>query len=138
MNESGGDEPNPRQHFSKEQVVDMLSQARKEVGIRHPAKLNRDDPASTAFTMWTQQENPYGKDFSPQIAFHLWKLDRTMAEFDAGFDDPEFLDELGREFLMQDLQKARSDRNIEGMNEVIEKIKKARNKVVRKLRRSKV
>lgn len=130
MSESQTGEPS-KENYSREQIIELLRDARERTGVRHPDDLGSDDPAVEAFLTWCSQANPYIGVLPPKAAEHSWNLDKTLAYFDAGFDDPDYLDELARDFLVQDRDAAKVDRADEGMKVVIGRI----NDAIRSIRR---
>lgn len=130
MSESKTGEPS-KENYSREQVIELLRSARERTGVRHPDDPGFDDPAIEAYLAWCSQANPYTGVLPPKAAEHSWNLDMTLAYFDAGFDDPDFLDELVREFLVQDRDAAKVDRTEEGMKAVLGRI----NNAIRSVRR---
>ncbi len=113
------------ENYSQAEIVEILRRARERTGTKHPDDLDLDDPAGNAFVVWCAQENPYESLLPPKAAEYKWDLDKTMAYFDAGFDDPDYLDELASDFLIQDLDNAEAEKNEDGMEDVIEQINDA-------------
>jgi hypothetical protein len=124
-------------NFSREQIINILKNARERTSIRNPDDLDVNDSAQQLHSQWCAQENPYLTTFPQKAAAYKWDLDRTMAYFDAGFDDPDYLQELAYDQLDQDLENAERDKNEEGMESVIDSIKEAVNRVVEKIQAGK-
>lgn len=110
------------ENYSQAEIIEILSRARKRTGVKHPGDLELEDSAGKAFVAWCSQNNPHIGTIPPKAAGHKWNLDQAMAYFDAGFDDPDYLEELANDFLIQDLNNAEAERDEEGMESVIGQI----------------
>ncbi|MDB5194021.1 MAG: hypothetical protein JWN50_35 [Parcubacteria group bacterium] len=80
-----------------------------------------------------QQENPYLATHSAEVAGYLWNLDKTMVSVNDGSASPEDLDDIAHDFLLQDLDRAELEKDKQGMDEVIERIKNAIRQVEEKI-----
>lgn len=94
-----------------------------EQGITNPDDLDLDDPevqeAHELFYQWQAQEE--ARVQGNKEAEHEFNLAKTTFYVDAGFTDPEYLDEV-LESLDQNLQDAEEDNDDESMAGIIEKI----------------
>ena len=96
-------------HYSREQVIEAFRKF-PEKGITSPDDLPDNDPevteANNILDTWAQQaQNEAKRQGTPEAGFEF-ELDRSTIFTDAGFEDPDYLDEVANDWLVQDLQRA--------------------------------
>ena len=119
--------------ITREEMVEGLKLEREKTGFRHPGDLSLDSPAVLAHTKWIKDSDADAVNFSESELARL-NLSKTMSEFDAGFDDIDFLDELANEYLSHDLREAKRSKKAPGMDLVIKEIQDAISLVKSKLK----
>jgi hypothetical protein len=79
-----------------------------ERGVTNPDDLDREDPevkqADELFYAWVSQED--ARSQGDEELQHRANLTKSMFYVDVGFNDPEYLDEVLRDWLLQDAQDA--------------------------------
>jgi hypothetical protein len=115
-------EPTPQPpQYGREQVVDGLRPL-VDRGFSNPDDLPADDPevqqAQAAYFAWNKQERSRAGANPDPAAFLEYQLSASTLYLDAGFSDPDYVDEVANDWLAQDLERAES----EGFNEVAAKI----------------
>ena len=95
--------------FTRKQVVDAFKKFPKR-GITHPDDLSSDDTdvisANALLQVWDNQQKAEVKRIGTPEAEHEYNLSRYTIYVDAGFTDPDYLDEVASDWLQQDLQAA--------------------------------
>src|SRR3989304_2875739 len=93
--------------YEREQVVGALRKLTAK-GFTHPDDLPLDDPevisANKLLGGWTQQQETAAKTTGTLEAELEYSLDMSTILVDAGFSDPDYLDEVAHDLLAQDLQ----------------------------------
>ena len=107
--------------YTREQVVEGFRKF-VERGVTNPDDLASGDPevdeAQAAYFAWNAQEKAKA-DRNPDPAAGLeYSLSASTLYLDAGFSDPDYVDEVANDWLDQDLERAES----EGLTEVAAKI----------------
>ena len=103
-------------NISREQVVEAFKKFVAQ-GITNPDDLpaNNDSVAANKLLdEWTEQEMKKAKKTGGPKADLLFSLGRTTIFIDAGFSDPEHLEEVSQDWLPQELDNAQA----EGLTEV--------------------
>lgn len=107
--------------FTKEQVITAF-QKFIDKGVTHPDDLPLDDPevivAEWILDSWAQQEQKTALEEGTIEAKLQYELDRTTIMVDAGFSDPDYLDEVANDWL----QQIATDAEREGSPEMVAKI----------------
>lgn len=95
--------------YSREQVIEAFRKF-PEKGVTSPDDLSSTDPevieANNILDTWTQQEQDEANRKGTPEAQLEFSLSRSTIFIDAGFSDPDYLDEVANDWLTQDLQKA--------------------------------
>lgn len=95
--------------YSREQVIEAFRQFPAN-GITNPDDLPLSDPevikANGILDAWTQQESDEVQRLGTPEADLEFSLSRSTILVDAGFSDSDYLDEVTRDWLAQDLQEA--------------------------------
>jgi len=106
---------------TRQQVVDGFKKF-VDRGIANPDDLPLDDPqvatANAILDAWCQQAEARVKQNRSPEANLEFSLSRSTVLTDAGFSDPDYLDEVANDWLVQDLQRAEDA----GLTEVAHKI----------------
>ncbi|QQG43779.1 MAG: hypothetical protein HYW45_02035 [Candidatus Daviesbacteria bacterium] len=107
MNENIPSSEKPR--FTREQVVDAFRKFPPK-GIASPDDLPLNDPevisANAVLQVWDNQQKAEVQRLGTQEANLEYTLSRSTIHVDAGFSDPDYLDEVANDWLAQDLQEA--------------------------------
>lgn len=116
--------------MDRRELVNLFAKLRQEKGAKHPDEHEfNDDPkvikANDKFFAWVKQEDAKADKAGTQKAHFENLLSKDLFYVDAGFDDPDYLDEVASEFLSQDLDDAESVTD-EDLSEIIAKF---RNKI---------
>lgn len=123
MNENLPPSENPL--HQREQVVQAF-QKFTDKGITRPDDLPLDDPeviqANKLLDEWTNQQQILAKEKGTPEAELEFSLDRTTIYVDAGFKDPDYLDEVTNDWLDQDLEAAQEAGLIEIVGKIQDKI----------------
>jgi hypothetical protein len=96
-------------HFNREQVVATF---RKFIdsGVASPDDLSLDDPevvaANAIMDSWSDEAERSIRQGSTFEAALEYTLSRSTVYVDAGFADPDYLDEVANDWLAQDLEAA--------------------------------
>lgn len=94
--------PEQRGEITREEVVNAYSVFVKQ-GIEHPDDLDLEDPevkmANELFNRWQEQEDARVGG-NEELAYRT-DLAKTMLFVDAGFTDPDYLDEILSDYLVQ-------------------------------------
>jgi hypothetical protein len=97
-------------HISRNEVIEGLRKV-AERGIVHPDDLDRTDQevkqAQERMFAYVNQEDEKAKQAKTPEAIYENRFDQATLEVDAGFTDPEYLDEVANDWLVQDEQDAR-------------------------------
>lgn len=116
-------EPSPEQNpqYTREHVLEGLRKL-SEKGIKRPEDLSPSDPdaieAERILDEWRAQSTRRAEESQDPFAKYLNNLEQITIFVDAGFSDPDYLDEVAKDWLAQDLQEAIDD----GLPEVAAKI----------------
>lgn len=93
----------------KEQVTGAFKKF-LDRGFTSPDELPLDDPevmeANDILDVWTKQEQEKAEAKGTIEADLQFNLDRSTIFIDAGFSDPNYLDEVANDWLLQNLQEA--------------------------------
>jgi len=112
--------------IEREHVFSELAKI-SDKGVRHPDQLDDSDPetaqAFQLFFGYAKQRQDYAKSIGTQEAELETSLDLSTVRTDAGFNDPEYIDEVVNDWLAQDEQKALN-------NDLEELAVKIRNKTI--------
>lgn len=107
--------------YQREEVIKAL-QKFVERGITHPDDLPPNDPevlaANILLDAWTEQQEAIAQRKGTPEADLEYSFDRSTIFVDAGFSDPNYLDEVANDWLVQDLQDAEEA----GLTEIAKKI----------------
>jgi hypothetical protein len=107
MSETQSSPENPQ--YSREQVLGAF---RKfiEAGYTHPDNLPLDDPevaeANRNLDAWGDRAEHQAQQNPAPDAMAEYGLSRTTALVDAGFSDPDYLDEVANDLLVESLAEA--------------------------------
>lgn len=108
--------------YSREQVIEAFSKFPQR-GINNPDDLSESDPevieANNLLDAWTKQAQSEAQRKATPEANLEFTFDRSTIFVDAGFSDPDYLDEVANDWLAQDLQEAEDA----GLTEIASKIK---------------
>ncbi len=102
--------PSPEEpRFTRGRVVDAFRKFPAK-GITNPDDLPPDDSevisANGLLQVWDNQQKDEVKRLGTQEANLEYTLSRSTIYVDAGFSDPDYLDEVANDWLAQDLQEA--------------------------------
>lgn len=107
--------------YSREQVVDAFKKF-PERGITNPDDLPLDDSdvisANALLQVWDNQQKAKVRKLGTPEADLEYTLERSIIYVDAGFSDPDYLDEVANDWLAQDLQIAEDT----GLTEIASRI----------------
>lgn len=96
-------------HYTREQVVDAFRKFPKK-GIANPDDLPLDDSdvisANAFLQVWSNQRQAEVKRIGTPEAELEFIFEKSTIHFDAGFSDPDYMDEVAHDWLAQDLQAA--------------------------------
>ena len=96
-------------NHTREQVIEALRKFPQR-GIHSPDDLPEADPevieANNILDAWTKQAQDEAKRKGTSEANLEFSLNRSTIFVDAGFTDPDYLDEVANDWLAQDLQEA--------------------------------
>lgn len=123
--------PEPKK-IAREEVIALYKKF-VDRGIKNPDNLDLKDPevdeANELFDKWRAQEDALAKG-NEELA-HRVNLSKTMFYVDAGFTDPMYLDEVLKEWLLEDAQGTEKEHDnperIETHRQIAEAIKKVKN-----------
>lgn len=119
-------------HINKDQVIETFRKF-ADKGIPSPDDLDLDDPevitANQILDGWSVQEETAAKKIGTRDAELQYELDRSTIMVDAGFSDPDYLDEIVNDWLVQDLQAAQD----EGLTNMASKIQAKMDQIQTKL-----
>lgn len=126
---------NPK--INRQEIVNLFARLRLEKGVRHPDDPGfNEDPevkmANSMFFAWVEQEDAKTGKIGTRKAYFESLLSKDLFYVDAGFDDPDYLDEVASEFLASDLDNAEgvTDEDLsETINKFREKIAEIRSKI---------
>lgn len=108
--------------FTREQVIDAFRKFPRK-GITNPDDLPLDDSevinANALLQVWDNQQKATAQRLGTPEANLEYTLSRSTIYVDAGFSDPDYLDEVANDWLPQDLQEAEDA----GLTETARKIK---------------
>ena len=95
--------------ISRDQVLEVLKKLSAR-GIAHQDELyEMVDPevveANRLVDLWTTQEQAAMKEVNPEAQLEF-SFSRSTIFVDAGFTDPDYLDEVANDWLVQDLDAA--------------------------------
>ncbi|PIR88032.1 MAG: hypothetical protein COU10_01410 [Candidatus Harrisonbacteria bacterium CG10_big_fil_rev_8_21_14_0_10_45_28] len=124
--------PESKNEIMREEVINAYKKF-VEQGIKSPDALDLDDPevkeANELFYRWQTQEDTRAKG-NEELSLRI-HLAKTMLYVDAGFTDPNYLDEILKDWLVQDAQNAEKQNDnparIETRKQLAEAMKKIRN-----------
>ena len=118
--------------YSREQVIESFKRFPQR-GIQSPDDLSEADPevveANNILDVWTKQAQDEAKRKATPEANLEFTFDRSTIFVDAGFSDPDYLDEVANDWLAQDLQEAEDA----GLTEIASKIKSKIDQIEAKL-----
>lgn len=131
MNESFSS-PEQKSEITRGEVISAYRRF-VEQGITNPDDLDLNNPevqeANELFDQWQKQEDARAK--GNEESMYRVNLAKTMLFVDAGFTDPDYLDEILRDQLNQDAQdvEKQSDNpeRVETRRRIAEAMKKVRN-----------
>lgn len=107
--------------YNREQVIAAFKKFPQR-GIDNPDDLPKADPevieANNILDAWTQQAQNEAKRLATPADNLKFTLDRSTIFVDAGFSDPDYLDEVANDWLAQDLREAED----EGLTEIASRI----------------
>ena len=107
--------------YNREQVIEVFRRF-VDKGIPSPDDLDLSNPeviaANQILDSWSAQEEAEAKKSGTRDAKLQYELDRSTILVDAGFLDPDYLDEVANDWLAQDLQVAED----EGLTDMATKI----------------
>lgn len=128
-------EPTPSSEipqYSREQVIEAFRRFPQR-GINNPDDLPEVDPevieANNILDTWTKQTQSEAQRKATPGANLEFTFDRSTIFVDAGFSDPDYLDEVANDWLAQDLQEAEEA----GLTEIASKIQAKINQIEAKL-----
>ena len=105
----GTSSPEGEPRYTREQVVDTFRKF-PDRGIASPDDLPLDDSevisANTLLQVWDNQYKAEVQKLGTPEANLEYTLSRSTIYVDAGFSDPDYLDEVAHDWLAQDLQEA--------------------------------
>ena len=118
--------------ITREKVIDAYKKF-VERGIKNPDDLDLEDSevkeANELFYKWREQEEKSAE--GNEESEHRTNLSITMLYVDAGFTDPDYLDEVLKDWLVQDTQGAEKQNDnperAETRRQLAEAMKKIRN-----------
>ncbi|MEK7568422.1 MAG: hypothetical protein AAB498_02245 [Patescibacteria group bacterium] len=124
--------PESDNKITREKVIDAYKKF-VERGIKNPDDLDLEDSevkeANELFYKWQEQEDKSAE--GNEELEHRINLSKTMLYVDAGFTDPAYLDEVLKDWLVQDTQNAEKQNDnperIETRRQIAEAMKKIRN-----------
>lgn len=124
--------PESEKEITREEVINTYNKF-VEQGIKNPDDLDLENPevrgANELFDKWRAQEDARAE--GDEELSHRINLSKTMLYVDAGFTDPDYLDEVLKDWLAQDAQNAEKQSNnperIETRRQLSEAMKKIRN-----------
>lgn len=109
--------------YSREQVVAAYKKF-VDAGFSSPDDLPLEDPkviaANDAYYSWSAVARKRAEQNPAPEAMANFELSLNTIYVDAGFGDPDYLDEVANEWLVQDLQAAQA----EGLTGVADRIQK--------------
>lgn len=122
--------PEPEK-ITREEVVEAYKKF-VERGVKHPNNLDLEDPevreAHELFYKWIEQERGLAEG-NEELKRRV-NLSETMLYVDAGFTDPKHLDDILRDWLIQDAGRAEKQRDnperVETRRQIAEAMKKVR------------
>lgn len=95
--------------YNREQVIGAFRKFPQR-GINNPEDLSESDPevigANNILDAWTRQAQDRTQKLATPAANLEFTFDRSTIFVDAGFSDPDYLDEVAHDWLAQDLQEA--------------------------------
>lgn len=95
--------------YNREQVIEAFRKFPQR-GIVNPADLPGSDPevieANNILDAWTRKTQDEAQRLATPAANLEFALARSTTLVDAGFSDPDYLDEVAHDWLAQDLQEA--------------------------------
>ncbi|MDP4038422.1 MAG: hypothetical protein Q8P54_00415 [bacterium] len=126
-------EPTPENpHYNREQVIEVLKKF-VEKGVSNPDDLPLSNPevveANRVLDSWNERTERLARENPTPGAALESQLSRSTVHVDAGFSDPEYLDEVANDWLAQDLQTAED----QGLTETAAKIQAKRDEINSKL-----
>ena len=105
----GTSSPEGEPRYTREQVVDTFRKF-PDRGIASHDDLPLDDSevisANTLLQVWDNQYKAEVQKLGTPEANLEYTLSRSTIYVDAGFSDPDYLDEVAHDWLAQDLQEA--------------------------------
>lgn len=122
--EENPEKPSP----TRQQAVDAFKKF-VERGVASPDDLDVNDPevieANKVLDAWSVVAEQRAKQSPSPSAMQEFNLSRSTVHTDAGFKDPDYLDEVANDWLVQDLQAAQDA----GFSELAQKIQSKRDEL---------
>jgi hypothetical protein len=114
----------------REKLVVMLTEISKR-GIRNPERMADADVEQVDHLLdeWTDKYQDYATAIGTFEVNLEFSLSRLTVYTDAGFDDPEYLDEIANDWLMQDLDNAEALGLVDLANKIRAKIAEIQAKI---------
>ncbi len=124
--------PESKSEITREKVIDAYRKF-VERGIKNPDDLDLEDPevkeANELFDKWLEQEDARAE--GNEESEHRVNLATTMLYVDAGFIDPVYLNEVLKDWLVQDAQNAEKQSDnperVETRQQIVAAMKKIKN-----------
>ena len=123
--------PESKKEITREEVINTYKKF-VEQGIKSPDDLDLENPevkeANELFDKWRTQEDTRAE--GNEELSHRINLSKTMLYVDAGFTDPGYLDEVLKDWLVQDAQNSEKQNDnperVETRRQLVEATKKIR------------
>ena len=123
--------PESKKEITREEVINAYKKF-VEQGIKSPDALDLENQevkeANELFDKWRTQEDTRVE--GNEELSHRINLSKTMLYVDAGFTDPDYLDEVLKDWLVQDAQNAEKQNDnperVETRRQLAEAMKKIR------------
>ena len=124
--------PESKKEITRDEVINVYKKF-VEQGVKNPDDLDLENPevkeANDLFDKWREQEDKSAE--GNEESEHRINLSKTMLYVDAGFTDPNYLDEVLNDWLAQDAQNAEKQNDnperAETRRQLAEAMKKIRN-----------
>lgn len=123
--------PESKEEITREEVVNVYKKF-VEQGIKNPDDLDLESAevkeANELFNRWVEQEEARAEG-NEELMLRT-SLAKTMLFVDAGFTDPDYLDEVLNDWLVQDAQEAEKQNDnperVETRRQIAEAMRKIR------------
>jgi hypothetical protein len=124
------------QEVTKEQLIAAYTKLREERNIHNPDDFDLQEPEviriNNMYFSWIKSMDDKASSIGTQKAKLEADIVTTMFYVDAGFDDPDYLDEVASDFLENTLAAAEEITD-EDVSDVIEQIHSAQAQIRAKL-----